>query len=104
MGLRSVYMSLGFPARTAAIGISGDVIVSTRLARAAPSTVNVPGGMPITHNFSGQPSVHVVGRGRSSTTHLSTTCHLSTTRHLSAGEAYSIEACPVHEIEDRAGA
>ena len=34
MGLRSVYMSLGFPARTAAIGISGDVIVSTRLARA----------------------------------------------------------------------
>ena len=30
----------------------------------APSTVNVPGGMPITHNFSGQPSVHVVGRGR----------------------------------------
>ena len=33
-------------------------------SRSAPSTVNVPGGMPITHNFSGQPSVHVVGRGR----------------------------------------
>ena len=33
-------------------------------SRSAPSTVNVPGGMPITHNFSGQPSVQVVGRGR----------------------------------------
>jgi len=33
-------------------------------SRSAPSTVNVPGGMPVTNNFSGQPSVHVVGRGR----------------------------------------
>ena len=33
-------------------------------SRSAPSTVNVPGGMPVTNNFSGQPNMHVVGRGR----------------------------------------
>ena len=32
-------------------------------SRSAPSTVNVPGGMPVTNNFSGQPSMHVVGAG-----------------------------------------
>ena len=33
-------------------------------SRSAPSTVNVPGGMPVTNKFSGQPSMHVVGGGR----------------------------------------
>ena len=32
-------------------------------SRSAPSTVNVPGGMPVTNNFSGQLSMHVVGAG-----------------------------------------
>jgi len=42
----------------------GDASSRGASSRSAPSTVNVPGGMPITHNFSGQPSVQVVGRGR----------------------------------------
>ena len=42
----------------------GDASSRGASSRSAPSTVNVPGGMPVTNNFSGQPSVHVVGRGR----------------------------------------
>ena len=41
----------------------GDRVISGASSRSAPSTVNVPGRMPVTNNFSGQPSMHVVGAG-----------------------------------------